>query len=478
MKEWNTARSLRLGTLSILPWALGACAIQQAPTEERVGQVSHAVVTDCDYLNTSIHPPLPTLVDYERELMITDLSVVEDPCRTTWTGGSGCGSSQAVWTFGYLMNEMSGSTPVQKFVAQWLNEFMTPNVVNSFPVPPRANFNSLIVEPWQVASGCPIGAPIVGSGACPLNLKKAPFRLLAIVNRVDLAGKSYGGNSSGEMRFVFGSFDLFSGAEHQATFILEYGLPATLSIFDWADQFHQLSGMPMGSPPYLNQLQMISDHVTLAGSQPGGLNYDNAIAQVRTNDIELGTTPEWSLREFTLAGGSGPNDNLLQPTTTKQTPDNVMLFNPALDNWLTSNAPAIDMLTHQVPNAHMGQPLLGGESLSSFGFFWQDSAMVLSPNERHMLGFSTCNGCHTSETDTFFTHVDPRPPGVQSTLSPFLSTSTAPGSGGLPANAHLVPDPSGMGGPFKYNEPWRRVCEATRLLHGDPNPYTNGAGVH
>src|SRR5262245_14967663 len=47
-------------------------------------------------------------IDPARELLVTDLSVVEDPLRTTWPAGARSGS-QAVWTFGYLMEQMAGS---------------------------------------------------------------------------------------------------------------------------------------------------------------------------------------------------------------------------------------------------------------------------------------------------------------------------------------------------------------------------------
>src|SRR5688572_13522041 len=46
-------------------------------------------------------------IDPARELLITHLSVVEDPVRTTWPAGTPTGP-QAAWTFGRLMEKMAG----------------------------------------------------------------------------------------------------------------------------------------------------------------------------------------------------------------------------------------------------------------------------------------------------------------------------------------------------------------------------------
>src|SRR5262245_55546178 len=69
-------------------------------------------------------------VDPERELVIRDLHVVEDACRTTWTA-AGCSTSLGAWTFGQLMATMSGNSDVtspaaQNFVKQWLQFWLQP----------------------------------------------------------------------------------------------------------------------------------------------------------------------------------------------------------------------------------------------------------------------------------------------------------------------------------------------------------------
>jgi len=111
--------------------------------------------------------------------------------------------------------------------------------------------------------------------------------------------------------------------------------------------------------------------------------------------------------------------------------------------------------------------------------FWDHTpASPLAPIERHHFGFNTCNGCHTLETNTPFLHVGVRPAGSPAPLSPFLSTPTATGGGGLPLSALMVNDPAPTGALFRYNEPWRRLCEASRMLQGAPRCWSRANGAH
>ncbi len=76
-----------------------------------------------------------------------------------------------------------------------------------------------------------------------LDLKKAPFRLTAIVARLDLRQPSPH-PSGGELRFVFNLLDLSQNPPATTPFnlILEYGLDAAncQDILNWAQQFHAL----------------------------------------------------------------------------------------------------------------------------------------------------------------------------------------------------------------------------------------------
>lgn len=492
-------RSSHAWVSSILVSAVAAACVNAGPSpteddseEGAVGEAQQALVTDCDYLDPALHTPLPVPVDFEKEIVITDLSVLEDPCRTTWSPVVACPSHEVgAWTFATLMMRMAGTTPVQEFVAEWLDTFETPQVVNSFPVPPRHNFRAAVLDPWLQASGCSAGDPIVGPGACALDLKVAPFRLLAIVNRIDLQGFTYGADTPGEARLVFGWLTLPAKELHDAngqlkgdalkgTVIFEYKLPPTRTFCEWGDVWHDLSGMSFGSG-YNNHLQKLTELITSPGVAPKAPNDGVSIGQVRTNEISLGD--EWVLREYTLQDvGRGVNGYALANAPTAQTPDDSMNNHPDLDAWTVANAADIDATIHSVPEIDpaSGTPLLGGQSSATF-FVWEDgNTPPLSTDERFHFGFSTCNDCHTAATDTGFTHISQRPIGSPPALSLYLSQPTVPHplDPGLPAVRQTVVDPF-SGAIQEFNEPWRRVCEVNRVLRCVDKPFTrSNGGVH
>lgn len=463
---------------------LSACADQvEREPPETVGTVEQAVVTQCPYLDPaspSFYPGPP--VSFPAEILITDVHVVDDPCRTTWTGSCAAGGTQGIWTFGELMRRMAGTGSPNVLAAEWLHQWEIPLVVNGFPVPPRPGIRPLVIDPWLIASGCGPGKPIVGPNACKLDLKRAPFRLLAISNRVDLECAGYTGAGDGEARFVFGFLDA-TGNPLQAAVIFEYKLPpqrggVPYTAVNWEKDWHPLSTLGIGTPTYMKVLEQILDDVTAVGALPGGPNLGTSIGQVRTNEIQFGGSP-WKLREMRLLPGSGvPGGDLLLATTTAEAPDDSMNVSPALDAYLAANAPLLATFTQ--PPLPLG--LMGGESSAPLVGpppFWNHSApSPLAPIERHHFAFNTCNGCHSLELNTPFLHVGVRPAGSPSPLSPFLSTSTASAGGGVPLFALSVGDPAGTGATFRYNEPWRRLCEASRMLQAAPRCWSRANGAH
>ena len=54
--------------------------------------------------------------------------------------------------------------------------------------------------------------------------------------------------------------------------------------------------------------------------------------------------------------------------------------------------------------------------------YWQAPG-ISEPELRHKFSLNTCDGCHGGETFTSFFHVLPRPEGLQSRLSSFLTGS-------------------------------------------------------
>lgn len=538
MRNWRPLAAVAV----ICSASVGGCT-SHAPSSESapVGEAQQELVTKCKYLDVSQYPtPLAWDVDFDRELVIRDLSVVEDACRTTWNPTVSCDpSTVGVWTFGALMTHMAGTTPPEQFVAEWLNTFETTQTINGFPVPPRNKVRENLIDPWLEASGCHAGDPIVGPGACALDLKLAPFRLTAIVNRVDLSGPAYGAENPGEARFVFGMLKLdngdgkevdpkeidpkeidpkgeydgkggtggkkdpppvfgpiavaaepavlepldpgpgsgqLEGSPHKGTVILEYRIPPSEKLFDWTERWHKLSNIPLGDPEFNQQLQKLTDVFSTTGADTSRPNLGSSIGQVRTNEISLSDDGIWELREFTLQDqGLGFDAFGLRNDTTKQTPDDSMNGDPSLDSWMVANEPAIMDVDHVVPNG-----LMGGVSRET-SFVWGTSAGI-DPLARHHFAISTCNGCHTNATDTGFTHIGNRSLGSVAPLSNFLGVSPAPDPGlnGLPATVHTVQDEQfPLLFTREYNEPWRRVCEVHRLLRGDSDPYTRqNGGTH
>lgn len=373
-------------------------------------------------------------VDPARELFITDVSVVNDCIRTSWT--SRCpqplGATQGAWTVGGLLPGIFGTNDpekLSKMTLQWLNEWKTLKTVNGDPVPARPNIQSLVIDPWLAASG-----------GTTLDMTRAPFRLLAIVTRLDLrqnAGYS-GGNSAGEARFVFNLLDA-SGDPTEFLLIFEYGLAAKdcAAVLDWANRFHHLGTIPFGSG-YNSALQAITDSFTAIGAAPKKPN-GSAINQVRTNDFFL--AQPWELREFQLTPSILSSRSAITPllmATVAQTAANSHQQTANLANYVNADTSALLNGTHLVPLSFGGNPFRGGASRHTLEFGWDGPppacTSIASSDARHVFSLNTCNGCHGGETDTVFKHVEPRAPGSAAELSDFLTGGGTTDLCGIPRN--------------------------------------------
>ena len=351
-----------------------------------------------------------------RELMITNVSVVDDPVRTVFDPRSS-DPRNGVWTFKHLVESMA-RTPADAaaMVEAMLSSFSAPRTINGFTVAARAGMQSQILAKW----------PRTATGA--LDLAQAPVRLLAIVNRVDLRDLAEG--DAGEGRFVF-SFDLGapppppgpspgpapapSGPPPEATIIFEYKLPAAheRDVARWAAAFHALGGLPFGES-YNAALQEITERFVRRGARPGSPN-GSAIAAVRTNEIPFGDNDLWELREFHLSRRSGR----LEPAALAQTPDLGFNDSATLASYINANQAQIIAETHIVPDWFQWRPFKAGAVFNDLDTWF---APGVSPEARHHFAINTCNGCHAArETHTGFLHLAPRPPGVESRRSRWLT---------------------------------------------------------
>lgn len=361
-------------------------------------------------------------VDPRRELMITDLSVVNDPTRT-FDICNNTGNPNGAWTFKTLMTNMANQpfTTIDPavFTENWLRTWTVNHTINTFPVPARPNIGALVLNSW----------PRIGG---KLDLNRSPFRLLAIVNRVDLRGnQTYGGGSAGEGRLVFGVVNRNAAGGCSTmpfTVIFEYGVPISgcTNVKNYGQQWVNLGNIAVGSAAFNPALQAITDQFTSANAAPNRPNR-SALNQLRTNENAL--NPLWELREFVLPGRT-PVATMLNIVSTKNTPHHTHNNTALLASFINSGAT-------NVPTTFMGVPFLTG---SNFNFSVADGAVWNAPgainNNRHKVSLNTCNACHGGETrangnpfvafppangpETSFVHIDVRPPGAQSRLSKFL----------------------------------------------------------
>lgn len=393
---------------------------------------------------------LASTVTPAHSLLITDPSVVADSSRTfdpcDVDGDGNMGNVNGAWSFKTLMRNMAnpgltGITPRQ-FIHEWLRNWMLNQTVNGFPIAARPAIQNFFPG-WD------------GVNSSTLDMNRLPFRLLAIVNRMDLGeSTSYGVGQPGETRFVFGLVDQnhpscslpgSTASARQMTVILEYGdVGSKCSIQkNRANAWIDLETLtPLPNAMYNAALQNITDTVTTVNAAPSK-NNGSAINQIRTNEIVLAAP--WQLREFVLPGPSTTMDS----ATIKQTPDpgfpvpNFRFGSPVTAAFWEENAEDILCEQHVVPDLFMGAPFLGSQAEYGFGTFWDaptdpgdlpaafpecytssvtGGTPTVQGAVRHKFSLNTCDDCHSGETNTVFTHVDPG--SFPSSLSAFLTGAT------------------------------------------------------
>jgi hypothetical protein len=380
---------------------------------------------------------LPTLtsctVVTDKELFVTDVSVVDDPCRTTFpdpTSGAAdpCVSdpqpaTRGAWTLAGLLPGVFGTnnpTTLSTLTLDWLHNWLVDGSINGDPVPARPAMQTAVINPWLTASG----------NTGQLDLKEAPFRLLAIVARLDLR-ESSPKHTGGELRFIFNLLDS-SGNTTPFNLIFEYGLDAAncQDILNWAQSFHALGAVAFGGT-YNADLETITDRVTAIGASPGKPN-GSAIDQIRTNEIFLSTP--WELREFHTADATTGHG--LIESTVALTPALTLNNSPAFADFVTDNAATINTGDFTVPLSFNNAPFLGGHAPHPANAQGQPNVVWDGPvppacsaftttttkDARAVVAQNTCQGCHGKETAILdFVQVGQRQPGQATQLSVFLT---------------------------------------------------------
>jgi hypothetical protein len=407
----------------VLPGSLIAFGASSNPSRTELGtpEQQAAVRTSRDVTTLPLQSSCSVVPT--KELFVTDVSVVDDCLRTTWgpcatTSPPPPPATLGAWTFGTRIASLAGTTDratLSTFTLNWLHSWSSDQTINGDLVPKRTNIQSVVIDPWLAASG-----------GTTLDMKKAPFRLLAIVARLDLrqnAGYS-GGTTAGEGRFVYNLLDK-NGNTTQFLVIFEYGLDAAdcNAVLAWANLWHGLGSHAFG-PDYNAALQAVTDRFATIGASPSKPN-GSAINQVRSNEIQL--TFPWELREFKLVPSvlpAGPTP--LTENTVAQTPAFSLQQTSAISTYVNTNATAILANNYVVPLTWNGAPFRGGAAPNELQLGWDGPTPVCTsitdPNARFSFSVNTCSGCHgTVETGTVFKQVEPRNPGTASQLSGFLT---------------------------------------------------------
>jgi len=430
--------SLVLVSLMMLASTLQA---QHAPTHaptrdpstgELIIQPLHS--SGAEYRSTTAAADTCT-VDPAKELFITDVSVVDDCYRTTYSGacpGTVAPATRGAWTFGRLMEGIFATTDEKKLshgVRQWLNLWTEDHVVNGELVEARPAMRDLVLKPWEKAS----------EGG-HLDMSKAPFRLLAIVFRIDVLTRPRTFpdlKPAGQFRMVYGLLDK-DGNPTPFTIIFEYLLEADdecQDVLDWAHRIHALSSYEFG-PEYNAALQNITDRIITPGAWPDVLLNGSALFAIRTNESFLGTP--WEMRSFALAlpeddddeddDGSGGGNQKPKARLDHQfnmlTPAAHFQGSQTLHDFLLEFAPMIFSGRLLYPLSYQGKPFLAGVAQNRLDLGWQGPEPVCtatSPVLQRVFSLTTCQGCHGKDTQTPFLHVAPREAGQPSQLSQFMT---------------------------------------------------------
>ncbi|HEU0029214.1 MAG TPA: hypothetical protein VFQ53_01190 [Kofleriaceae bacterium] len=429
---------------------LGSCLFAGVLVVSSIGCVASEDTTSAISSDDTVRP-----VDTAKELVITDPRVIASPVETTFDPAHPSGfERQGAWSFGRLIHNMlpegerDSAYAASQLVLRWLATWETAQAPNPAvePARARASIRLMITNPWKAASGCTEPESPASDAACTLDMTKAPFRLMAIVNRPDLRKVADDDSAiGGEGRFVFQVVGPTLGIDaatstlrvmdatvkpQKFTVIFEYSLPVTswIETTTWARRWHALGALPFGAA-YNAQLLAITRDFSGPDQdrrRPNG----NALDQLRTNEVALmgarfpatgfvAAKQFWEIREFHLeTTGLEPHTVNLEPardfdiTRTGQTGAEGTRT-AELVAYLDANADAVLASRHVLADGMSGNSALVGSSpYGAWGkLVGPNPPAIPSQGVAHNLGdvavavrdsfaINTCAGCHRHETDT------------------------------------------------------------------------------
>jgi len=442
----------------------------------------------------------PQTIHPERELMITHPAVVDSPLA----------QYPQAWSFGALLEKLVGPENASECVRKWLQSWREPRHVGSDDVAPRPLVYEKVIRPWQIRDGYEISS---GEAWMP-NLAHAPFRLLAIVNRIDLCAPQIAGTMdeirerwrkvgreqellrlmsadafdshsrlaplmtgygfpmspqqfapAGEGRFIFGAID--SDGKPLAggwTIIFEYHLGTSNSegAREWAAAWHALGEIDPADPFFCVELERVTRRFTGTLGDPTGTvvnagtattgNAGEHLAQLRSSEAAFG--PGREFRQFGLLNNT---ELAMEPLSLTPAP-RFAKRHTAEDRRLTTFLHERDILIRsgvlQIPMDFMGGTALIPSDQPNF--HWDTIGSHVSRDARRLFSLSTCNGCHAGETGCQTgLHVQPRAAGEEAKLSDFLR---------LDGKVLRIGDPDVPGMKVEYQEMKDRAAILAALL--------------
>ncbi len=329
-------------------------------------------------------PCFPVVI--EKEILIRNTVIVDNTEAKTGR-----------LSFGNMLERLTSPTITTKdillsFLTTWDNN----QSVNNIQVNSRPNNRITIINPWKIQE---VGSLVDDNSWNPI-MDNAPFRLLAINSRFDLA--NFSKNKVGEGRLTYG---LKSG-NSKYTMIFECNLEGSNrnDQIVWMKRWHKLSSIDQNSQEYLDSLISI---VLDFSSSPSDLS------QLRTN--EFLSIPKWEFREFTIE-----SDGLFHEATRKASPTTELNGQQLLLDYINIHGTEINNAT--ILETFQSQNILAGNTLYDANFTWEVSGASPEQQEKlETLTFISCVGCHGGLVPgTFFTHIKPRIEGQQSNISGFL----------------------------------------------------------
>ncbi|HTV20742.1 MAG TPA: hypothetical protein VMG12_18790 [Polyangiaceae bacterium] len=344
-------------------------------------------------------------------LIVIDADIIRGPLAAN-------ASADAPFSFRAQMEWLAGDRDAIDFTQAWLEQWETVTTVGpaAAPVVPRPAARRRLLEPWlgaNAASSADAGAygtssPSPANGTPP-SWANAPFRLIAIVNRVDLASDPC--STGGELRFIYTAIDVSTGAALDMTAILEVPYPSTRTAAEWARAWRDL---PFGGGSgYSEALARLVRDVHAEA--------DPLRARLLTSEVELASaeSPGWEMREFHLQI-EGDRLGLVQ-TPLDRTP-RADVDAARLSDHVLEHADEIRAAGARLPDDMQA----GVAPLATPDFRWR--VLGVSESLRHAFSLQTCNGCHGGDAEPLpFQHVTPVDlPGISARVSRTLYAPDEP----------------------------------------------------